>query len=86
MHDLKKQYPQLAQPIVGNCPYTLEITRMIHARSTLTIGSHSATFKDDLKGPLRIWLDSSGTLMCQIGDAKPSPLRAHRAVSALTAA
>ncbi len=56
------------------CTSTIEVLRMIHARVTLEISGRAITFGRDLRGPVKIWLEGD-TVMHQLGDAEPTPLR-----------
>ncbi|MDQ7014137.1 MAG: FapA family protein [Planctomycetota bacterium] len=61
-------------PVDAECTSTIEVLRMIHARVTLEISGRTIVFGHELKGPVKIWLEGD-TVMHQLGNAEPAPLR-----------
>ncbi len=66
--------PAPDSPVAEICTSTIEVLRMIHARVTLEISGRAITFGRELRGPVKIWLEGD-TVMHQLGDAEPAPLR-----------
>lgn len=66
--------PPDEQNTVVECASTIEVLRMVHARVTLEMSGRTIVFGHELKGPVRIWLEG-GTVMHQLGNADPAPLR-----------
>lgn len=53
---------------------TVEVLRMIHPMVSLTIGAHSITFTQPVKGPIRLWLGAQG-LMYRMGQGDAQPIK-----------
>ena len=63
----------------------IEVHRVIHARVTIQIGGQAVTIGQEIRGPVRIWLEGK-TLMHQLGKEEPTPLLQSRGVQRSLAA
>ncbi|HZW11435.1 MAG TPA: FapA family protein [Phycisphaerales bacterium] len=65
---------------------TVEVLRMLHAMVTLTMGPHTVTFTEGVRGPIQFWLSHSRGLMFRQGEGEAQLIRALKGATAPRAA